>query len=90
MNVVRSVSTEGAGRLRYHRNIRKRLDADPEFRPYFEQRSTALPRFYADMVRRDLGPLWKWMPVGALHHDPNAYRNASVAAVNGTAASVGS
>lgn len=90
MNVVRSVSTEGSGRLRYHRNIRKRLDADPEFRPYFQQSSTALPRFYSDLVRKDLGPLWKWMPVGALHHDPNAYRNAAVPAVNGAAVSVGS
>ena len=32
-----------------------------------------LPRFYAKLVRRDLGPLWKWLPAGALAHDPNAY-----------------
>ncbi len=73
MNVLRGVSSEGFGRLRYHREIRRRLDADPQFRPYFEQETTALPRFYRDMLRKDLGPLWRWLPPGALDHDPNAY-----------------
>jgi len=62
MNVLRAVSTEGFGRHRYYREIRRRLDADPQFRPYFEQESTELPRFYVDLVRKDLGPLWKWLP----------------------------
>ncbi len=73
MNLLRAVSTEGFGRIRYYSEIRKRLDADPEFAPFFEQRSTKLPRFYVDMVRKDLGPLWDWLPAGALEHDPNAY-----------------
>ena len=73
MNVLRAVSTEGFGRLRYHREVRRRLDADPQFRPYFEQQTGELPRFYTDIVRADLGPLWPWLPEGALHHDPNAY-----------------
>ncbi len=73
MNLLRAVSSEGFGRLRYYREIRRRLDTDPQFRPYFEQETTQLPRFYLDMVRKDLGPLWDWLPEGALHHDPNAY-----------------
>ncbi|MCI0642944.1 MAG: hypothetical protein L0Y70_28005 [Gemmataceae bacterium] len=73
MNVVRAVSTEGWGRLRYYSEIRRRLDADPAFRPYFEQESTVLPQFYIDLVRKDLGPLWDWLPEGALYHDPYAY-----------------
>src|SRR5205807_731256 len=73
MNVVRAISTEGYGRLRYHREIRRRLDQDAQFLPYFEQETTELPRFYLDAVRRDLGPLWEWLPQEALHHNPNAY-----------------
>ena len=73
MNLLRAVSTEGFGRLRYYRGIRRRLDADLQFRPYFEQETTKLPQFYIDLVRRDLGPLWRWLPEGALYHDPNAY-----------------
>ena len=32
-----------------------------------------IPRFYLDLVRKDLGLLWEWLPKGALDHDPNAY-----------------
>lgn len=73
MNLVRAVSTEGFGRLKFYREIRKRLDTDRQFLLYFEQETTQLPQFYVDLVRKDLGSLWEWLPEGALHHDPNAY-----------------
>ena len=73
MNVIRAVSSEGFGRIKYYTEIRRRLDADPEFRPYFEGETTELPQFYINRVKRDLGPLWDWLPKGALHHDAYAY-----------------
>lgn len=73
MNLVRAVSTEGFGRLRYYREIRRRLDHDPEFAPFFEQESTRLPHFYLDMIRKDLGPMYRWLPPSAIDHDPYAY-----------------
>jgi hypothetical protein len=86
LNLVRAVSTEGFGRVRYHTEIRKRLDTDPQFRPYFEQQSGKLPEFYIDMVRNELGLLWKWLPAGALYHDPYAYlkseQNADVFSID--------
>jgi len=73
LNLVRAVSTEGFGRLKYHGEIRKRLDTDRQFLRYFEQETTELPQFYVDLVRKDLGLLHDWLPAGALYHDPNAY-----------------
>jgi hypothetical protein len=73
MNLLRGISSEGFGRLRYYQEIRRRLDADREFLPYFEQQTRQLPAFYVDLVRRDLGSLWAWLPKTALEHDPNAY-----------------
>jgi len=73
MNLVRAVSTEGFGRVKYHTGIRQRLDADPQFAPYFEQETNKLPKFYVDMVRQELGPLWEALPEGAMDHDQNAY-----------------
>lgn len=73
MNLVRAVSSEGFGRIKYHTEVRRRLDTDRELRRYFEQETTDLPQFYSDLVRKDLGPLWEWLPKGAMHHDPNAY-----------------
>ncbi len=76
MNLLRAVSSEGFGRLRYYREIRRRLHHDRQFAPYFEQETARLPQFYTELVRKDLGPLWAWLPPGALDHDPNAYLNA--------------
>ena len=73
MNVLRAVSSEGFGRINYHTQIRRRLDADRQLRNYLEGETTELPDFYARRIRADLGPLWEWLPEGALHHDPNAY-----------------
>jgi hypothetical protein len=73
MNVVRAVSSEGFGRLAYYTELRRRLDTDRQVQRYFEQKTTELPAFYVDQVRKDLGPLWEWLPAEALNHDPHAY-----------------
>jgi hypothetical protein len=73
MNVVRAVSSEGFGRIRFYTEVRRRLDTDLQFRRYFEQETTELPQFYKDLIKEDLGPLWDWLPAGAIYHDPEAY-----------------
>ena len=73
MNVVRAVSSEGFGRIKYHTEVRRRLDSDRQLRRYFEQETSELPQFYLDQARKDLGSLWEWLPEGAMRHDPNAY-----------------
>ena len=73
LNFVRAVSTEGFGRMRFYREIRRRLDEDRQFRDFFEGETTVIPEFYIDMMKKDLGPLWEWLPEGAIYHDQNAY-----------------
>jgi hypothetical protein len=73
LNLVRAISTEGFGRLKYYKTIRARLDSDRQFSPYFEQESGELPDFYTHMARKDLGKLWDSLPAGGLTHDPYAY-----------------
>ncbi|HEY0777445.1 MAG TPA: hypothetical protein VGD56_05705 [Gemmatirosa sp.] len=79
MNVVRALSSEGTGRRHYYTTVRGLLDTDATVRGYFEQEHTELPAFYADRVKRDLGPLWDELPPGALTHDPTAYLKAETA-----------
>jgi len=76
MNVVRAVSSEGFGRMKYYREVRRRLDADRPFRRYFEQETNELPAFFVERIRRELGALYQWLPAGAMHHDPHAYLKA--------------
>ena len=49
------------------------MNTDRQFRDYFEGETNELPLFYIEQVKKNLGPLWHWLPKGALYHDPNAY-----------------
>ncbi len=77
MNVVRAISSEGFGRIRYYSEVRRRLVSDRKFRDFFENESTTIPSFFLRRMREDLGPLWNWLPAGAAAHDPNAYLKAN-------------
>ena len=80
LNFVRAVSAEGFGRIRHDTIVRRLLDHDRNVRRFFEGDSEALPAFYTDKVRKDLGPWWDALPEGGLRHDPNAYLKAHEAA----------
>lgn len=75
-NFIRSVSSEGFGRIHYHTKIRKLLETDGEVRQFLEGETTELPQFYARKIRGKLGPLWDWLPEGATMHDHHAYLNS--------------
>ncbi len=77
MNVVRAVSSEGFGRIKYHTTVRRLLDTDASVRAFMEGETTELPAFYRDRIRSELGPLYAYLPEGAIMHDPDAYLNAS-------------
>lgn len=73
VNFLRAVSNAGHGRLKYYKEIRRHLRQDSSFRAYFDGETTELPAFFLQRIKNDLGPLWEWLPEGALFHDPNAY-----------------
>jgi hypothetical protein len=73
LNIVRALSSEGKGRARHDGVIRGLLDSDLSVRRFFEGETPDVPAVYAERVRRDLGPLWEWLPTDGLEHDPNAY-----------------
>ncbi len=73
MNVVRAVSSEGFGRIKYQTMLRGRLETDKQMRAFFERDTETIPDFYADRVEQELGDYWEHLPKGALEHDQNAY-----------------
>jgi hypothetical protein len=73
MNVVRAMSSEGWGRIDYHTQIRKLIDTDRSVRAYLDGETTVLPEFYHNRIRHDLGPMYQYLPEGAIYHDPTAY-----------------
>ncbi len=79
MNVVRAISSEGSGRIKFYSKIRHLLATDAATRDFFEGKSDVLPEFYANRIRHDLGPFWKSLPEGGTRHDQNEYLNTSTA-----------
>lgn len=79
VNFLRAVSSEGFGRIRHFRQVRRALDADPQVRGYLEQHTTELPQFYVDKIKSDLGPFWPLLPPSAIRHDPYAFLKKSPA-----------
>ncbi|WP_240347917.1 B12-binding domain-containing radical SAM protein [Longitalea arenae] len=73
MNFMRAISSEGYGRLRFYRQVRKHLVEDRSFRSYFEGETNRLPAFYSNIIKKDLGVWYQWLPQGAIAHNPNAY-----------------
>ena len=73
MNIIRGISFEGWGKIKYFREIRRRLDEDIPFRKFFEGETTDVPPFFLDTMKQDLGDLWDWLPEGAIYHDAYAY-----------------
>jgi hypothetical protein len=58
INLMRTVSSEGFGRLKYYKSIRSKLEQDRQFRRFFEGETIEIPSFYSEIVKKDLGPLW--------------------------------
>ena len=77
LNVIRAISSEGYGRIKYFKSIRENLIRDTKFRDFFEGQSQELPNFYKEIVKKDLGSLYKWFPEEAIYHNPNAYLEKS-------------
>ncbi len=73
LNVIRAISSEGFGRIKYFTEIHRQLAIDRSFRSFYEQETTDIPQFIMQLIRKDLGKFWDWLPDGALFHEPNAY-----------------
>ena len=59
--------------MRFYRKVRENLVNDRSFRSYFEGETQELPEFYIDIIKKDLGIWFEWLPQGAINHNPNAY-----------------
>jgi hypothetical protein len=73
MNFMRAISSEGYGRINFFKKVRKNLVEDSSFRDYFEGESNQLPEFYVNIIKKDLGVWWEWLPKTALEHNAYAY-----------------
>ncbi len=77
MNIVRAISSEGYGRIKYHTHLRELMDTDRPLRRYLDQETDVIPDFYINRIKQELGDFWEFLPEGAIVHDQNAYLKKS-------------
>jgi hypothetical protein len=77
INVLRAVSSEGFGRIKYHTMMRNKLDTDRPLRAFWEGESRVLPEFYRARIEHELGPFYQYLPDDGHLHDQNAYLRAT-------------
>ncbi|WP_193789877.1 radical SAM protein [Synechococcus sp. PCC 7336] len=66
-------SLSDRSKVKYLKEVRRRLEEDKQFCAFFEQETEEIPVFFVEQIKKDLGPLWEWLPEGALYHDAYAY-----------------
>jgi hypothetical protein len=71
--LFRGVSSDRQNKMGKHRRMRRWLEHDPQMRRFYDGQSRELPDVWVNQIRAHLGPLWSWLPEGALQYDPNAY-----------------
>jgi hypothetical protein len=70
--LFRALSSERRNRLRHHLAMRRWLEEAP-MRAFFEGDTREIPVRFTETIRSHLGPLWAWLPPGALDYDPDAF-----------------
>jgi hypothetical protein len=62
ITLLLSLTIGGAGKIRSLSSILKNLKEEPEFQSFVRKETNRIPQFMIDTVRKDLGPLWEWLP----------------------------
>ena len=62
ITLLLSLTIGGKGKIRSLGSILKNLRKEPEFQSFVRRETNRVPQFMIDTVRKDLGPLWEWLP----------------------------
>ena len=57
-----SFSVGASGKINQVSATLERLRSDREFRAFMEKETDRIPSFMIEQVRKDLGPIWEWLP----------------------------
>jgi hypothetical protein len=83
IDVFRALSTEGRGKIPELVKIQQQLH-DPGIAAFMRAEHAVPPAAMIAEMRRDLGPLWHWLPEGACHHDAYAFLKSQMASSSST------
>jgi radical SAM superfamily enzyme YgiQ (UPF0313 family) len=75
-NLFLSFSVGGSGKKRNVLTILKNLRTNPDFRSFMNRETDTIPAFMIEQVKKDLGPIWEWLPDKTLSQKPNILKES--------------
>jgi len=70
--VFMSLSVGGVGKIRDTSTMLKNLRTKQDYRSFMYKETDQIPAFMIEQVKKDLGPMWEWLPDKTLSQIPNA------------------
>jgi hypothetical protein len=67
-----SLSVGGSGKKGDAFSVLKNLRTKPDFRSFMNRETDQIPAFMIEQVKKDLGPMWEWLPDKSLSQKPIA------------------
>jgi len=75
ITLLLSLTIGGSGKIRYFSDMIKNLHRSPDFQSFVKKETSRVPAFMIENVKKDLGPLWQWLPDKSLSYDINILSN---------------
>jgi len=66
-----SLTVGGSGKIRFLSHMLKHFRSDSDFQAFLNRETNQVPQFIREKVKKDLGPLWYWLPDKTLSYNPN-------------------
>ena len=71
ITLLLSLTIGGIGKARFLSNMLNKLPRDLDFQNFVRKETNRVPEYFIDNVRKDLGPMWNWLPNKSLSYNPN-------------------
>jgi hypothetical protein len=68
-----SFSVGASGKINHVAHTLENLRKNPDFRSFMEKKTDQIPGFMIEQVKKDLGPMWEWLPDKTLSYAPNRF-----------------
>ncbi|HUX95772.1 MAG TPA: hypothetical protein VMV47_08570 [Bacteroidales bacterium] len=77
ITLLLSLTIGGSSKIRWLSAMLKNLHREPDFQSFVKKETSSVPVFMIEDVKKDLGPLWHWLPNKRLSYDPNIISNST-------------
>jgi hypothetical protein len=71
ITLLLSLTIGGSGKIRNLSALLKKLLSEPDFQSFVTKQTNRVPAFMVATIKKDLGPLWQWLPNKSLSYDTN-------------------